>query len=77
MASQRGTYLLTLSVHLLKVMSPSEKKCPEWVQVAVTLWGFGSILTISYNNLNTLHLKPQCITLLKQNVFNQNYFFFK
>jgi hypothetical protein len=75
MASQRGTYLGTLSVHVLKVMSSCEKRCPGWVQVAVTLLGFGSILTISYNNLYTLHLKPYCITLLKQPVFNQNPFF--
>ena len=38
--------------------------------------GFNSILTISFNNLNTLHLKPHHITLLKQTVFNKNLFFF-
>ena len=58
--------LLTLSKHLLKVMIPSEKSCPEWVQMAVTLWGFGSILTIDSENSNKVsywakvkHIVPQ------------------
>jgi hypothetical protein len=61
MTPQIGTHLVKFSVHLPKSLNPQKITCLEWDEVAMALWGFGSVIIISYKNLTFTILKDRML----------------